>query len=235
MKILLLSLFGFVMAQPINVPPADTRNTLFVTVFDKTELSEMQLGDDTHLILELSQKDPERFYKYEHWHYEQKDREQHLTRNGEEQILDEARLEWLQGLLEKTLNLHKKKMYFLNVDMFNNDLRWFFEADEASFTSLALWQENTFLESWYADPIIDGVDGYTQNDARLDTLLARHFAGHKLISSLTIEDFASELPQYFEISRDIELGLLLASQSLEADSAFEVWREVQDFSELESR
>jgi hypothetical protein len=220
--------FGFALAQPLNVPPADTQNILFVTVFDKT-VGDVQLGDSTHLILELSQRDPESFYKYEHWHYEQNDQRQYLTRNAEVQVLDEARLEWLEKHLQQAYSLKDEPPHFLNYDYFNDKNRWFFASDKDSFRSLAVWQEGALLQSWYADPGIDGMDGYSQNDARLDTLLTRHFAAHQLLPGGTIQDFASELPEYFELSEDMELGLLLASQSLEAAIALEIWREVQHF------
>jgi hypothetical protein len=44
-----------------------------------------------------------------------------------------------------------------------------------------------------------------------------------------MDTFTSKLLEYFEISEDIELGLLLASQSLEAEAAFDVWREIQGY------
>jgi uncharacterized surface anchored protein len=46
-----------------------------------------------------------------------------------------------------------------------------------------------------------------------------------------MDTFTSKLPEYFELSDDIELGLLLASQSLEAKTAFDVWREIQRYPE----
>jgi hypothetical protein len=229
MKYCLYFLFSFVMAQPLVVPPADTMNALFITIFDSADINAVRLLDDTHLILELSQRDPESFYKYEQWYYEQNVQGQRLQRNGEDQILDEARLEWLQALLNEALSLRTSTPHFLNYDYFNDNNRWFFASDDNSFVSIAFWQENTLLQSWYMDPKLDGIESYTQNDLRIILLLSRHFVAHQLLDPDFFPELAEEEQEYFTFSDDIARAYLLAVRTLDKNTAFKTWREVQPY------
>ena len=215
----LLFSLGLSLAQTLEIPPANTPQVLYMSVFGHADLDTISL-ENSQLILEFSRERPHEFYGFEHWRYENGV----LYIDGDLREVKAAESAVLESSLEQALELAQKETAYRGLGSAGR--KWFFGVEGATFSSLALWQDADPMNSWFADPFIDGVAGYTQNDARIDTLLARHFVSHNLLTDLVVMDFASELPEYADTSQDIALGLVLMAESLNRDLAFEVWKEI---------